>query len=1149
MKKINILLLVFTIGLISFSIKWAVSDSAPTERERRGQVIGWVDNNAYWQRMAEKGLAVLNPDVKAPEAVFTGSRIKAATVITEDSPDVPVTDVGSSTQSENSVFVDPSNPDVMLNSNNSTSVSGPPSYGADNLYTFDFAETFDGSISGAGGNNEGDPASCIGTDGRWYIGYISNGGQAVAYSDNQGESWTRKQVAPNPGQLADKNHLWIDTKVGSPYENYLYNAWTDFGGTFNNNIVVSTSSDNGETWSQKQRISLGVNAGNHNQGVNLSTGPNGEVYAAWGIYDGWPQDEKAIGFAKSLDGGETWETAFRVINNIKGTRQSGVPQSMRVSGFPAMAVDVSGGSKNGTIYIVWNNVGVPGQNSGSDRDVYLIKSDDEGDTWSDPIRVNQDEIGQGKAHYMPWIAVDPSNGTVSVIWYDNRNTGNSQAEAWVGISNNGGESWEDFKVSDVAFTPTPIPGMATDYFGDYLGITALDGKVYPCWTDNRSGHAMTYVSVFETISVTNPFALQASVDQETGACDLSWSYSEGSGFQNFRIYRDDMMIAETDELTYADQIPEYGYYTYKVTAYYGGTTESLPAQTDTQWGTSTMEVIPGEHTANLYINDSVTQIMKIKNTGALELDFSLSPFFTPLNVVNYKLASGGGDEFISKVMLAGINNSSGSENYSDYSNNFAQLQAGKSYQIQVFNGNAYDGDQCAVWIDWNANSEFDEKPILLNADETSEVFTGTITPPKGSIQGTVLMRIRLAGPGNIPASGETQYGEVEDYSLLIASWLSINPDEGLLAPGDSLLSELKFNATGLATGTYADIIKFVSNDLDHPFYSIPVTLNVTDLAVSASADPGGICLGMSSQLNANPQGGSGTYTYSWSSIPEGFASADQNPVVTPVENTEFIVAVNDGVLTMMDSVEVAVHALPVADLGEDQVLCGETQYFLDAGNPGATYLWSTGQTTQTVVVIGEGENQFWVEVTNENNCPDSDTVTITFAPLPQVDLGVDTVICHDQIYTLDAGNAGNEFLWSTGETTQSIVVDAADYEYGTETFSVVVTNQYACNSGDEVSIEIKDCTGIDEYSKPVAISVFPNPSNGIFKLELESIGKLQLSIKVMSVSGLMVYEETDVEINGFYSQQLDLTALSSGVYSVFVVGDGFVINKKVIIRR
>ncbi len=1149
MKKVKPFVIILTLVLVSFSINWAISDSTPAERERRKQVIGWVDNNGYWIKMAEKGLAVLNPEVKVPQAVYTGSRINSFMVITDDSPDVPVVEVSSSTQSENSVFVDPGDANTMLNSNNSTSPTGPPIYGADYLYTFDFGETFSGSYNGVSGNNSGDPATAIGTDGRWYIGFIANSGQAVAYSDNQGGSWTRVQVTPNPGQMADKNHLWIDALEGSPYENRLYDAWTDFGGAFDNHILVSYSDDNGETWSSKQRISLGVMAGNHNQGVNLSTGPNGEVYAVWAIYDGWPQDEKAIGFAKSLDGGEIWEDSYRIIDNIRGIRQSKVPQNMRVNSFPSMAVDVSGGSNNGNIYVVWTNVGVPGQNSGSDRDVYMIKSTDGGDNWSSPIRVNQDPINMGKAHYLPWIACDPANGTISVIWYDNRNTAATAAEAWVATSNDAGETWDDFKVSDVSFTPSPIPGMASGYFGDYLGITALDGKVYPCWTDNRSGHAMTYVSVFETITVTSPFGLQAEVDQETGACDLSWSYNEGSGFLNFRIYRDDQLIAETTDLTYTDQLSFYGYYRYAVTAYYGGTTESDSTVTDIQYGSATMEVIPGEYTANLYLDDSTVQVMKVKNTGVLELEFSLSPFIPPANAADYQFAKGGGDEYISKVVFADISNGSGWEAYSDYTATSARLKAGQSYPIQVFNGNAYDGDQCAVWADWNANGEFDEKPIILSPDETHEIFSGNIVVPNGAAQGTVLMRIRLSGTGALSPIGETPYGEVEDYSLYIASWISLEPDEGTVAVGDSMFIDLKFNATDLETGTYTDQIKFVTNDLDTPVYIIPITLNVTDLTVDVTIDPEGLCIGSSAQLSAIPQGGTGNYTYTWTSVPEGFTSDEQNPVVTPLENTRYIVAVNDGVLTMSDSAEVAVYEFPVADLGDDQVLCGETEYLLDAGNPGASYLWSTGETTQTILANGQGENQFWVVVTNENNCSDSDTVNITFAENPQVDLGRDTVVCQDVTYILDAGNPGASYLWSTGETTQSIVVDSAGYGIGLHDFSVTVTNEYACEGSDEASVEILDCTGIEEYSKLAGISVFPNPSAGVFSLELESVERIRVSIRIISVSGTLVYERNDVEVNGTYTGQFDITGLSQGVYSIFVIGDGFVASKKIVIRK
>jgi hypothetical protein len=464
MKKFRFLLFFVVLGIAAFTVTSVVSDTQKlNKRERRAKINWKIDNQGYWRKLIAEGLVMGNPDVKVAPAVYTGSEIRAHASITENSPDVPVVDEGSSTQSENSIFVDRNAEDIALNSNNSTSPSGPPSYGADYLYTFDFAETWDGSIYGPGGNNSGDPAACIDNNGRWFVGFINNSGQAVSYSDDQGQNWTRVQVAPKPGSgfndMADKNHLWVDTKQGSPYENYLYDAWTDFGGPYDNKIVFQRSTDGGVTWDAKIPLSAGVNAGSHSQGVNLSSGPNGEVYAAFAVYDGGALTERAIGFCKSLDGGATFEPAFRAIDNIHGIRADGVPQNMRTASFPVMDVDISGGTYDGNIYIVWPNRGVPGVNVGPDIDVYMIRSTDGGNTWDDPIRVNQDPIGQGKVHYQPWLSVDPANGVISVIFYDNRNTASANmAEAWVATSSNGGETWEDFKVSDVSFTPSPIPG-------------------------------------------------------------------------------------------------------------------------------------------------------------------------------------------------------------------------------------------------------------------------------------------------------------------------------------------------------------------------------------------------------------------------------------------------------------------------------------------------------------------------------------------------------------------------------------------------------------------------------------------------------------------------------------------------------------------
>jgi hypothetical protein len=51
----------------------------------------------------------------------------------------------------------------------------------------------------------------------------------------------------------------------------------------------------------------------------------------------------------------------------------------------------------------------------------------------------------------------------------------------------GGNTWTDVAVSDHTFTPSPIPGLAGGYQGDYTGITNAAGKVWPFWADNSSG--------------------------------------------------------------------------------------------------------------------------------------------------------------------------------------------------------------------------------------------------------------------------------------------------------------------------------------------------------------------------------------------------------------------------------------------------------------------------------------------------------------------------------------------------------------------------------------------------------------------------------------------------------------------------------------
>ena len=286
MKKFTFLLLLLTLLAVNLLSYAQQKSKAPDKNAPVEKVDHRIDNMGYWMKMAEKGLVPYNASVPVKPAEYKGSLIEYKGAKVVDSPDVPVTDLTSVTESENSVFIDPDNNQYILNSNNSTSWIGgttPDFYGCSYFQTSNAGSTWGGSPYGAGGYSSGDPTTAIGRNGRQFINYIAAnvGGQGISYSDN-GTTWSTAIVSETGGTFADKNHMWIDNSLTSPYEGNLYVAWTDFGGTYDYRVVLSRSTNNGVTWSTKIPISNPSSYFSH--GVNLQTGPNGQVYACWATY-------------------------------------------------------------------------------------------------------------------------------------------------------------------------------------------------------------------------------------------------------------------------------------------------------------------------------------------------------------------------------------------------------------------------------------------------------------------------------------------------------------------------------------------------------------------------------------------------------------------------------------------------------------------------------------------------------------------------------------------------------------------------------------------------------------------------------------------------------------------------------------------------
>ncbi|MBX7154586.1 MAG: aryl-sulfate sulfotransferase [Candidatus Kapaibacterium sp.] len=140
--------------------------------------------------------------------------------------------------------------------------------------------------------------------------------------------------------------------------------------------------------------------------------------------------------------------------------------------------------------------------------------------------------------------------------------------------------------------------------------------------------------------------------------------------------------------------------------------------------------------------------------------------------------------------------------------------------------------------------------------------------------------------------------------------------------------------------------------------------------LSVSASPQSVCEGSSTQLTASVTGGTG-YTYSWSSNPAGFSSTSATPVVSPTQNTTYIVTATNGTNTFTDSVVVTFKTKPVVSgiTGKTESYKGATQTYSVPSVSGATYVWTVG--TGSTINAGQGSNSITVGFGN------NDTTTIT----------------------------------------------------------------------------------------------------------------------------------------------------------------------------
>jgi hypothetical protein len=304
----------------------------------------------------------------------------------------------------------------------------------------------------------------------------------------------------NGTKAQDKEWAVVDSA-----NNNIYVTWTQFDqyGVSDpdkfSNIMFSKSTDNGESWSDAIQINQVsgdcVDSDETTEGAVPAVGPNGEIYVAWSGPEG-------IVFDRSFDQGETWLDDDIFIDPQPTGWDYSIPGISRANGLPVTCCDISNSPYQGTIYVNWSDQ----RNGPDDTDIWLSKSTDGGNTWSEAKRVNDDP--PGKQQFFTWMTIDQTDGTIYVVFYDRRNYNDRNTDVYMAKSTDGGETFVNFQISESPFYPT-----SSVFFGDYTNITAFNGQVRPIWGRLDGGQMSMWTAIVDmTVGIpeketTSPFTL------------------------------------------------------------------------------------------------------------------------------------------------------------------------------------------------------------------------------------------------------------------------------------------------------------------------------------------------------------------------------------------------------------------------------------------------------------------------------------------------------------------------------------------------------------------------------------------------------------------------------------------------------------------
>jgi len=258
----------------------------------------------------------------------------------------------------------------------------------------------------------------------------------------------------------------------------------------------------------------------------------------------------------------------------------------------------------------------------------------------------------------------------------------------------------------------------------------------------------------------------------------------------------------------------------------------------------------------------------------------------------------------------------------------------------------------------------------------------------------------------------------------------------------------------------------------------------------------------------------------------------------------YSVSINGNCGIGADTIEITMSNLVYTNflMAPDTVFCEGDSIVLSSSMMADTYNWSTSETTPNISVSTSGI--YTLDITD--NCgTGSESINVTVLATPNA--GFTTTNSYlSTIFTNTTVGMYNTYLWDFGDGSTSSEENPVHIflTAGPHVVTLTVTNE----CGSDIYTSNVSMVGIEEIADQGTLSVYPNPSAGMFTVNMMTLTQSKVRIYVNNILGKEVYSTDKYSIDGNLTQLIDLSKESTGIYFIHIEVNGNKMTKKIIIK-